>query len=244
MSSKADDFAIDVTAGTEPIGEVLPAAREALCYEGETTHEYVIVPADDPQQRLARVIPAATWEDLRDRAASQLPKPVSALYNVWEVTRAVGKPLYLGSRHLGMTYLVEGGKAVLTNSVSLAFFDLSDVINVIFGERPAPPPCPTTTRIAGSGSAHSAYYTTRAAAAAAARGLVPVRARTDAGLERNAFQCPNPACTTKTLGPVAFAITAVDTALSLVASFFYLEWMYTARADYTWTSSVICRERA
>lgn len=234
------DLGFDLTANTEFAGDVLAAGRDTLCCDGETVHEYVIVPTDDRKQRLARVIPTVNWDDLRDHPASRLPKPVSALYNVWEVTRASDKPLYLGSRHLGITYLVESGKAVLTNSVPLAFFDLSDIINVILGQAAAPPTCPTTSPISGSGTAHSAYYTTRAVALQAAKDLVPDRARTDAGLERNGFECPNPACTTKTLGLVTHVITDADDSISLVASAFYLDWRYTAFADYTWTSSVIC----
>lgn len=235
-----DGLGFDLTGNTEFTGDVVAEARDTLSYHGDTVCEYIIVPSEDRQQRNARLTPTANWQDLRDQPASKLPKPISPLHDVWEVTRAVDKPLYLESRNIGMTYLIEGGKAVLTNAIPLAFFDLSDIYDAIFGP-PAPlPPCPSSFPISGSGSVQSPYYTTRAAAAAKARAMVPGQASTEAGLERNGFVCPNPACTTKTLGPVTNAITSVDTDLSIFASFLYFEWRYTARATFTWASSVTC----
>ena len=248
---KADDLLIQLADTDEPIGAITSAGRDRFVFDGNTIDEFLIVPQDDPRQEKAQLVSGVEWTDLRDRPVGQLPAPESEVYDVWQVTRAAAQPFYVDSCYVGMTYRACGGKIdrapgvnndmVLTNKVPTECFGLSDI--VAQGAAPAPivPPCPTTTPISGAGTAHSAYYTTRAAAIAAATALVPGRATTDAGLELNGFTCPNPTCTTKTLGPVIPAIkTPVDSSLSIIASFLYLEWRYTAAAEYTWTSSVIC----
>lgn len=248
---KSDDLLIELGDVDEPVGAITSAGRDRFAFDGNTISEYLIVPQNDLRQEKAQIVSGVEWTDLRDQPVGQLPMPDSDAYDVWQLTRAAAQPFYVDSCYLGMIYRAHDGKIkrapgvnndmVLTNKVPLACFGLGDIIAQVAAPPPVPPPCPTTTPISGSGTAHSAYYTTKAAAIAAAKGLVPNRARTDAGLEKNGFQCPNPNCTTKTLGLVTPTIKLpVKASLSIIASIIYLEWRYTAAAEYTWVSSVTC----
>jgi len=74
----------------------------------------------------------------------------------------------------------------------------------------------------------------------AAKALVPGRAATDAGLERNAHACPNPNCQTKSLGRVISWITNSGPSLSLAGSFLNLSWRHEGFAEYSWMAFVKC----
>ena len=212
-------------------------------YVEDTIKEYIIVPVGDTLHKNAIVVQEyqCQWEDLREEAPSKLPKPVSDIYNVWEVIRAADKALYVSSEFLGSLYLAEGVGAVLTQFVPQALRGLFLFIpGCAPSPPPPPPPCPTTHALSGSSTRYMGFYKTRPAAIAAARAGVQPYAKVLAGLERNGFQCPNPACQTKTLGPVATTITSVSSSLSLIASFFWLEWRYEGRADFTWSATLTC----
>lgn len=214
--------------------------RERLLYDGESICEYVLSPVDDVDQRYARIVGGCSWEDLRNTPASQLPEPVSKVYNVWEVVRAANKPLYLSSSFLGMVYSAPGGREVLTNAVLLPSLALNTLIAAC-GRTPTPPAnCPTYHPISGTGKAWSSYKTSSRAAKAAAEALVPDRASTDAGLEMNAFTCPHPNCQNKRLARVTSTVVNSDASLSLTTSAFYLEWRYSGWAEYSWAGLIKC----
>ena len=213
---------------------------ERKLFDGDTICEYVLSQVDDLDQRHARIIGACSWQDLRETPASQLPTPDSELYNVWEVVRAADRPLYLSSRHLGMTYQAVGGREVLTNAISLRALALNGFILACGTKAPPPPACPTFGPINGSGTAWSAYRTTAKAAENAAKALVPGRVTTDSGLEKNGFTCPNPNCRKKTVIGLTSSIDDSGASLSLIASFFYLQWRYSGYAEYSWSASVKC----
>ncbi|MEM7221524.1 MAG: hypothetical protein AAF495_01005 [Pseudomonadota bacterium] len=214
---------------------------ERILYDGPTLCEYVVVGVDDVDQRGARIIGGCSWQDLRDQPASRLPSPEGPVFNVWEVVRAANQPLYLSSRYMGILYRAVGGREVLTNAVDLALFGLNELIAACAAPPPPPPACPTFTPISGQGRAWSNYKTSRQAAINEAKGLVPSRAKTDAGLELNGTDCPNPACKKKTLvGLTSGLVGKPVSSFSLIASFFYLEWRYIAYADYSWAAAVRC----
>jgi hypothetical protein len=210
-------------------------------YRGDTCCEYVLSPIEDLEQRHARVVTGCNWQDLRTTAASQLPPPGSEIFNVWEVVRAAAKPLYLTSRYLGIAYQTADGREILANAVATETFALNAlVLACAAAPPPPPPPCPTFSPISGSGRAWSAYRTSAKAAENAAIALVPGRASTDAGLEANAFTCPNPACVSKAVVGLTSTVTDSGASVSLIASFFYLEWRYGGYADYSWSAFVNC----
>jgi hypothetical protein len=109
---------------------------------------------------------------------------------------------------------------------------------------PPPPSCPTTSPLSGQSRRSVVYYDSAAAAKAAADAIADEDAEVQARLELNKFQCPNPGCKTKRLGPVTVVITnsygTRVTLGALIASLFNLSWKYEGVVKYDWTSSVIC----
>ena len=214
--------------------------RDRLEFSGEITSEFLISEVGDVTQKNARLVADCTWEDLRTSPPDDPPAPASNLFNVWQLDRAADRPLYLDSRFMGVAYVADDSTAVLVNSVPGALSIFKPLVNLICGPPAPPPPCPTTTLLSGSGRIWSNYLPTRAAARANAIALAGPYAGVLAGLEANAFTCPNPACVGKTLGPVTAAATDIVSTISTVGSLAYLSVRYIAYVDFTWSAPVTC----
>jgi hypothetical protein len=181
------------------------------------------------------------WKDLRETAPSQLPPPVSDVYRVFEIDRARDRTLYGDARFLGALYSAANIGLVLTQYVAPALRDLFNFIGLCAAAPPPPVPvCPSVHPLTGSATLYVGFYTTRAQALAAARTGVLGYANTLAGLERNAFVCPNTACATKRLGRVTYIMTNLDSQVNFKYTLLNGSIMHEGRADFTWFATLTC----
>lgn len=109
-------------------------------------------------------------------------------------------------------------------------------------------PCPTSDTLTGESSYETAPNKIAANAVAAAGRLLQGRANTEAGLAKNAYDCPNPACQSKTLGTVTatakagFPDSSPFTLFALLATAFDLFGTvhHSGLMEYDWSAKVTC----
>lgn len=108
--------------------------------------------------------------------------------------------------------------------------------------------CPTSDTLRGDSSYETAPAKSSVAAISAANNLLQSRADTQAGLARNDYSCPNPACQNKRLGSVTatpdagYPTATWFTLFALAATLFNTDDIlyWSGEMEYSWTATVTC----
>ena len=185
-------------------------------------------------------------DDILQRRQKRVPRGVAGAFIA---ALAAGYVWMFFSEAARMEVLILVG---LLLAAILRFIQLVAFMGVGFTIAPpaatAASPCPTSDTLIGESSYETAPRKSAAGARRAANSLLQGRADTEAGLANAAYQCPNPACLRKALGPVTatpkagFPRASPFTLFAILATVFDLFGTvhYSGLMEYDWSATVTC----
>lgn len=186
-------------------------------------------------------------DDILQRRQKRVPRGVAGAFIA---ALAAGYVWMFFSEAARMEVLILVG--LLLAAIILRFIQLVAFMGVGFTIAPpaatAASPCPTSDTLIGESSYETAPRKSAAGARRAANSLLQGRADTEAGLANAAYQCPNPACLRKALGPVTatpkagFPRASPFTLFAILATVFDLFGTvhYSGLMEYDWSATVTC----
>ncbi len=235
MSNPSSSSASSSEAKLKPIeagGQ--PLVRDLIEADPFAYGSWMFASVNDPEHSDVQHVEPFELADLRD-SLDPAPDPVEG-----DCAQLWGVDFIDGRAHIapiGVSYATDDG-IVLVSSLPTQE-PLSWLAKAVPATVPVTTGCPTKHFISGTGSYTTATYRSRDAARHAGDAVADDRASTDAGLQRNAFTCPNAACRRKRVTTVRVGRTRT-THVSLYGSVGWGEWRYYASGRYSWTATIVC----